>query len=112
MLGDDDMRALVRLEPFDPANRKTELDVLARREEAREPRRLTDERDRVAPEAGAGVGGVSALRQYMRASGRPDREGHSGGRGFVQCRGGGAPGAGAGDQFTDFRLELRRWHVR
>ena len=48
-------RALVRVEPLDAADRQPELDVLARGQEPGEARRLADERDGVAAEAGAGV---------------------------------------------------------
>ena len=48
-------RALVRVDPLDAADREPELDVLAGGEEAGEPRRLADERDRVAAEARPGI---------------------------------------------------------
>ena len=48
-------RPLVGVDPLDPPDREPQLHVLARREESREPGRLADERDRVAPEAGASL---------------------------------------------------------
>ena len=70
-------RALVRVDPVDAADREPQLDVLARGEEAREPGRLADERDRVAAEAGPGIAIERRTSTGRRSAPRPHPAGRA-----------------------------------
>ena len=68
-------RPLARVVGLDPAKREAELDVLARREEPGEARRLPDDGDAVAPERLLAPRGRARTRPSRRGGSRPRREG-------------------------------------